>query len=101
MEKDLTELIAAEETAKQTFDGLMAAKTKEVEAATKEIEEKVKRSGEVAVEIVNLKEDLDDTQQSLMEDKQFLADLEKNCDTKEKEWAERSKTRQEELIAIA
>merc|ERR1719456_2208739 len=101
MEKDLAELLAAEETAKANFDGLMAAKEKEVAAATKEIEEKVKRSGEVAVEIVNMKEDLDDTQESLMEDKQFLADLEKNCDTKEKEWAERCKTRQEELLAIA
>ena len=40
---------------------------------------------EVAVEIVMLKEDLDDTQTSLGEDKKFLADLEKNCATKEKE----------------
>merc|ERR1719460_2332692 len=72
-----------------------------MEAATKEIEEKVKRSGEVAVEIVNMKEDLDDTQESLAEDKKFLADLEKNCEQKKKEWAEICKMRQEELIALA
>merc|ERR1719460_2138730 len=72
-----------------------------MEAATKEIEEKVKRSGEVAVEIVNMKEDLDDTQESLAEDKKFLADLEKTCATKEKEWEEICKMRQEELIALA
>jgi len=48
-----------------------------------------------------MKEDLDDTQQALMEDRQFLGDLEKNCAQKEKEWAEICKTRQEELIAIA
>merc|ERR1719456_1313194 len=101
MEKDLAELIALEDKQKADFDGLMAAKQKEVEAATKEIEEKVKRSGEVAVEIVNLKEDLDDTQESLMEDRQFLADLEKNCAQKEKEWADICKMRQEELLAIA
>merc|ERR1719460_1936095 len=72
-----------------------------MEAATKEIEEKVKRSGEVAVEIVNMKEDLDDTQESLMEDQKFLADLEKNCEQKKKDWAEICKMRQEELIALA
>merc|ERR1712224_574793 len=57
----------------------------EIDAATKEIEEKIKRSGELAVEIVNLKEDLDDTQQSLAEDKQYLADLDKLCEQRKKE----------------
>merc|ERR1719399_2815346 len=48
-----------------------------------------------------MKEDLDDTTKALIEDKKFLADLEKNCATKEKEWAERSKIRAEELLALA
>merc|ERR1719271_761074 len=101
MEKDLAEVIAQEEAAKDDYEGLMAAKDKQIAAATKAIEEKTKRAGEVAVEIVNLKEDLDDTTESLGEDKKFLADLEKNCETKKKEWAEICKMRQEELIALA
>merc|ERR1719327_1757946 len=101
MEKDLAELIAQEDAAKQNFEGLVAAKEKEIASATKAIEEKTKRTGEVAVEIVNLKEDLDDTVESLAEDKKMLADLEKNCKTKEEEWAVICKTRQEELIALA
>merc|ERR1719160_2098307 len=72
MEKDLAEVIAAEEKAKQDFEGLVAAKEKQIAEATKAIEEKTKRTGEVAVEIVNLKEDLDDTTESLAEDKKFL-----------------------------
>merc|ERR1719399_1652145 len=48
-----------------------------------------------------MKEDLDDTTKALIEDKKFLADLEKNCALKEKEWAERSKIRAEELLALA
>merc|ERR1719426_310256 len=48
-----------------------------------------------------MKEDVDDTTASFMEDQKFLADLDKNCAQKEKEWAERQKTRQEELLAIA
>merc|ERR1712224_160743 len=47
------------------------------------------------------KEDLDDTAGTLAEDKKFLADLEKNCEAKAKEWELRCKTRQEELLALA
>merc|ERR1719316_2235879 len=65
------------------------------------IEEKTKRTGEVAVEIVNLKEDLEDTVDDLAKDKKFLVDLEKNCAIKAKEWEEIKKMRKEELIAIA
>merc|ERR1719169_188800 len=101
MEKDLAEVIAAEDAAKQDFEGLVAAKEKEIASATQAIEEKTKRTGEVAVEIVNLKEDLDDTTESLAEDQKFLADLTKNCETKKKEWAEICKMRQEELVALA
>merc|ERR1719389_610128 len=101
MSKDLEELVATEDQAKKDFEGLVAAKEKEIAAAVKGIEEKTVRAGETAVQIVMMKEDLDDTQQALMEDQQFLADLSKNCATKEKEWAETCKMRQMELVAIA
>jgi len=101
MEKDLAELTAAEDTAAQDFEGMKAAKEKEIASATQAIEEKTKRTGEVAVEIVNLKEDLEDTQEDLAKDTKFLADLEKNCEIKKKEWEEIKKMRKEELIAIA
>jgi len=101
MEKDLAEIIAQENEAQQDFEGMKAAKEKQIAAATQAIEEKTKRTGEVAVEIVNLKEDLEDTQDDLAKDKKFLADLEKNCVIKAKEWEEIKKMRGEELIAIA
>merc|ERR1712032_768291 len=47
------------------------------------------------------KNDLTDSQESVLEDTKFLADLEKNCKTKTKEWEERSKTRAEEILALA
>merc|ERR1719161_1522233 len=43
MEKDLAEVIAAEDKAKQDFEGLVAAKEKEIAAATQAIEEKMTR----------------------------------------------------------
>merc|ERR1719213_1596336 len=101
MQKDIADLIAQEEAAIKAYDELMAAKQKEVDSLTKAIEEKTKRLGEVGIELVNLKEDLDDTAGTLAEDKKFLADLEKNCEAKAKEWELRCKTRQEELLALA
>merc|ERR550514_277741 len=101
MNKNLKELIEQEEAAKKAYDGLMEAKQKEVDALTKAIEDKIKRIGELGIEIVNLKEDLDDTTAMFMEDTKFLADLKKNCATKQKEWALIQKPRQEELLAIA
>merc|ERR1712139_411916 len=79
----------------------MAAKTKEVQANTEAIESKTKRIGELGVEIVGMKEDLSDTEEALIEDTKFLADLEKNCKTVGADYAARQKTRQEELLAIA
>merc|ERR1719265_1086464 len=100
MQADRQEAIDAEEKAKKEFNELVAAKEKEIEAATKAIEEKLQRIGDLGVEIVNMKNDLEETSGSLLEDKKFLADLEKNCATKKKEWAIRSKTRAEGILAI-
>merc|ERR1712013_264962 len=84
-----------------TYEELMAAKKKEVDALTASIEKKIKQIGELGIEIVEMQEDLSDTEKSLMADKEFLANLEKSCATKTKEWEERSKTRAEELVALA
>merc|ERR1719453_659202 len=101
MSKDLAEATAAEEKSIKDFDGLMAAKTKEVEAATAAIESKTVRLGETKVSIANMKNDLSDTEKALLEDKKFLEDLETNCKTKQAEWDEIVKTRAEELTALA
>jgi len=101
MESDLAEITATEEKAIKDFSGLMAAKTKEINSLTKEIETKIAQVGELGVQLVTEKEDLDDTSKQLVEDEKFLKDLEKNCKTKEEEWATRCKIRAEEILAIA
>merc|ERR1719198_1697945 len=101
MSKELADAEAEAKSAEESYEALMAAKKKEYDALTAEIEEKLERSGEAGIELVNLKEDLEDTTESLAEDKKFLADLAKNCETKEAEWAERCKIRAQELLAIA
>merc|ERR550537_2179585 len=101
MVKELSESTKAENSAITTFQELMAAKTKEVDALTASIEEKMVRLGELQVSIVEMKEDLDDTGKALLEDKKFLADLDKNCAIKTKEHEENMKLRSEELLALA
>jgi chromosome segregation ATPase len=101
MSKTLADITADEDSAVASFKELMAAKTKEIESLTKAIETKSKRVGELAVELVMMKNDLDDTQTALMEDQKFARDLEKNCATKEKEWDEICAERAQELVALA
>merc|ERR1712060_553588 len=95
------EAAAAEADSIKPFDALMAAKKKEVLALTKEIETKLERVGTLGVEIAQMKNDLGDTEEALIADKEFLANLDKNCETKKKEWEVVVKTRAEELAALA
>merc|ERR1740123_1814197 len=101
MAADLASATKTEEEAIKTYDDLMAAKKAEVDALTAAIEKKLKQIGELGIEIVEMKEDLSDTEAALIADKEFLANLEKSCATKTAEWEERSKTRAEELVALA
>jgi len=100
MMKELTEITAAEEQAIKDFEVLIAAKEKELNANTGAIESKIERAAEVGLEIVEMEEDLDDSSKTLLEDKKFLSELEKDCGTKEEEWNTRCKIRAEELLAI-
>merc|ERR1719162_399853 len=101
MAKDIEEQDAGEKAAIAAFDELVAAKTKEVNALTKALESKMTRTGDLAVEIVQMKNDLGDTAAALAEDKKFLADMKKNCDKKAGEWETIVKTRNLELTASA
>merc|ERR1740138_1625865 len=101
MKRDLDAATKEEDDALKTYEELMAAKTKEVNACTAAIEAKTTQIGELGIEIVELKEDLSDTEAAYMEDKKFLADLEKNCETKTKEWEVVVETRTTELAALA
>jgi len=101
MQSSLTEAEAEEKSAISNYEGLMAAKTKEVAALTQSIEHKTVRSGELAVKIVQMKEDVADTEAALKDDTAFLKDLDKNCAQKEAEWAVITKTRSDELVCLA
>jgi len=101
MNADLKAATDEETAAIASFDGLMAAKKKEVDSLTKMIEDKLQRVGDLGVEIQEMKNDLGDTADSLEDDKKFLADLDKNCAGKQKLYDENVKMRGQELAALA
>merc|ERR1719238_2232588 len=101
MEADLAEAKATEEKAIADYKALVAAEKKEIEAATKAIEEKMTRVGELGVKVATMINDLEDTKEGLEEDKKFLADMGKICEQKKKEWVAYQKVMAEELLALA
>merc|ERR1719157_260769 len=101
MVAELASATSEENTAIANFDGLMAAKTKEVASLSASIEEKMVRVGNTQVEVVEMKEDLDDTSAQLLEDRKFLGDLDATCARKTEENAANQKLRSEELLALA
>ena len=86
MAKSLADETADEESSVKDHQALVAAKTKEIAAHTQGIEVKTVRHGEVSVNIVNLKNELSDSQEALLNDKAFRKELESGCGNKEAEW---------------
>merc|ERR1719199_2288758 len=100
MAEDLAEAEKTEAEAVTDFEGLIAAKEKEIAAATTAIEDKTERTGKAAVDIVNAKNDLADAQEALADDTGFVAELKKSCKGQAELFDTIKKTRSEELAAI-
>jgi hypothetical protein len=100
-EKGVADAAADEAASIKDFDALMAAKGKESEALTAEVESKTSRLGEVGVQLVDQAQDLADTQKALAEDQTFLKTMDSTCKTRAAEWEVRQKTRADELTALA
>jgi len=101
MSANLASATKDEESSIKAHAALIAAKKKEVAANTEAIETKTVRVGELKVKIVEMKQDLSDTEAALIADQKFLADLEKNCATAQEDWDKTCKTRAEEVLALA
>merc|ERR1719185_9997 len=101
MEGDLATAKKDEATAVSGFEELSAAKAAEIASATSAIESKMKRSGEVAVEVVQTEDDVEDTEKEVAETQAFIGDLATQCAEKKADWSERQKMRAEEVSAIS
>jgi len=101
MSVDQKNLISTETGAVADYEGLVAAKKKEVSVLTKGIEEKMSRVGSLGVEIATMKNDLEDTSEGLAQDQKFAADLKKNCGNREGIHEKEKQMRATEVVALA
>jgi hypothetical protein len=97
----IAELKKAEEAGIVSYDEVIAARNRELEPIQAMVEEKMMRVGEIPVAIVQMKNDLGDTGEQIVEDKKFLADLDTNCATKQKFFEENVAMRGQEIQALA
>merc|ERR1719389_833292 len=87
-------------TMKEEFEGTLAKTQKEEAEAQKRFEELIAEKSDAEVALVNAKHDLKNVREGLSADQKFLVDLKLKCASSDKEYAERSKERQEELVAV-
>jgi peptidoglycan hydrolase CwlO-like protein len=90
-----------EEEAVSVHDALVVSKTKEMNDANDQMNDKKKRSGAKTAKIGTYSGDLTATQAVLTDDQQYIKDLTAKCELKSKEWDQRSQMRQDELTAIS
>mmetsp|Transcript_32782 Transcript_32782/g.78919 ORF Transcript_32782/g.78919 Transcript_32782/m.78919 type:complete len:765 (+) Transcript_32782:83-2377(+) len=101
MEANLAEITKNENEAAQSHAGMVAAKNSEIAAATEAIEEKTGRAGDLAVKLVNEKNDLKETEETKAADESFLRSLRADCEKTAADQEAAKKARATELVAIA
>jgi len=100
-EKNLTTAQAEEKAARESFAALKAAKTKEINAAASAKDDKTSELATTDQRNAQAKEDIENTKAALSADERFQVELEERCATSDKEFAERQKTRAEEIQAVS
>merc|ERR1719428_1442615 len=98
--RDIATLEKDEAAAVKGFGEMKTSKEKEIEFADESIESKKDRVATLAVEVVQLKDEIEDSAAEAADAEKFAAPLEKQCATKKKEWDERCKMRSDEIAAI-
>eukprot|EP00927_Polykrikos_kofoidii_P047445 TRINITY_DN415_c0_g1_i6.p1 TRINITY_DN415_c0_g1~~TRINITY_DN415_c0_g1_i6.p1 ORF type:complete len:721 (+),score=192.90 TRINITY_DN415_c0_g1_i6:67-2163(+) len=100
-EANLSESQKEEIENQKSYEGLKAAKEQEIAADNAQINSKSQRLAETDAKLAESKQDIVDTRKSLSADEQFLMMLKEKCQMTDKEWEERSKTRQMEMEAVS
>jgi len=99
-DKDLGEEQASEKKSVAEFEALKAAKTSEIDTAKKSIiqfDQDLARLGETNAEALK---ELEDVEEQLAMDKEFLETLNKKCANTDTEFEKRVKSRLEEIAAV-
>ena len=85
----------------KAYEDLKAAKENEIAAGQAQIDTKTQELADTDEKNAQSKQDMADTKVSLAADEEFLTMLKEKCQMTDKEWEERSKTRQLEMEACS
>jgi len=85
----------------KAYEDLKAAKEEEIAAGQSQLDAKTQELATTDENLAQNRQDLDDTKKSLAADTEFLAVLKEKCEMADSEYAERSKTRTEEMAATS
>merc|ERR1719291_463218 len=100
-ESNLSESQKQELASQKAYEDLKVAKEGEIAAGQSQIDTKTQELADTDQKNAQAKEDSADTSKSLAADEQFLMMLKEKCQMTDKEWEERSKTRQLEMEAVS
>merc|ERR1719387_216448 len=100
MQETLKRLRADEVQSKHEYQMVVQGLTDEKKAEQKSLDDAQKTKGENNEELGQNSKDMTITQGTLTDDQGFLKTLTENCNTKSKQWDQRSKARAEELTAL-
>jgi len=101
MEGTLKKLTSDEDASASGFADLKSSKELEIATATEAEKTKTSRQGELAVSVVQVAGDIDDTEDAIADGQKFLAGLMKACPEQEKLFAANEKSRADEVSAIS
>merc|ERR1719160_948251 len=99
-EQDLSKEQQQEKEAQARFEELIAEKKRGIEVARERKNTKVTELSESEIALVNAKHDLKNTRKDLSADQKFLVDMKEKCSASDKEFEQRKKDREEEILAI-
>jgi len=101
MEADLKELQAEEKKRVEGHEALIAANQEEISASSKSIEEKMNRLSELAVELQQVKMNLQVEEHNAKQNAEFAFELKQQCKDEEEAWSQYQNNQAEELQALA
>merc|ERR1719240_564777 len=99
-EQDLSKEQKQEMEAQARFEELIAEKKRGIEVARERKNTKVTELSESEIALVNAKHDLKNTRKDLSADQKFLVDMKEKYSASDKEFEQRKKDREEEILAI-
>jgi len=85
----------------KAYEDLKAAKEEEIAAGQSQDDAKTQELATTDENLAQARQDLDDTKKCLAADTEFLAMLKEKCEMADKQYAERTKTRTEEMAATS